>query len=416
MASGFHTTSGTEIQTLKDKTKNKNTDHSTNTWTRIFKAWASERGQNEELSSYVPSDLDEVLVNFYAELRKVDGQEYEPVCLRVMRSSLDRYLKEKNYPVSIISSDEFEESNNVLEGKARDLRDKRIGNCPNCSLPLMILEEEILWQCGQLGHENAQSLINSLWWVMTQHFGWRGRQEHYPLMLEDLKVRTDDDGECYYILSEKRTKTRQGGLTKKDQKTSPKLFEIGGPRCFFVLLDILKSKRPANLKDKGSFYLQIIENPHTAQWYKNLRMGENTIGDIMKNMKTNSQLAASEKKMTSHSARKTAVKKMQRKGLSRSDIIAITGHASEKGLDSYDEGDERQKKTLSNIIDGVSPNSRPSHVCFTANHQSPSVLTAPARRPPLQEISANVLQPRPCYYRAPASYPAFQQFQQHHRN
>ena len=84
MASRFHTTSSTEIQTLKDKTRNKNTDHSTNTWTRIFKTWASERGQNEELSSYVPSDLDEVLVNFYAELRKVDGQEYEPACLRVM--------------------------------------------------------------------------------------------------------------------------------------------------------------------------------------------------------------------------------------------------------------------------------------------------------------------------------------------
>ena len=334
-------------------------------------------------------------MNFYAELRKVDGQEYEPACLRVMRSSLDRYLKEKNYPVSIISSDEFKESNKVLEGKARDLRDKGMGNRPNLSLPLTTQEEKILWQCGQLGHENAQSLIKSLWWLMTQHFGLRGRQEYHPLMLETLKVHTGDDGERYYILSENRTKTRQGGLTKKDRKSSPKLFEIGGPRCFFVLLDIFKSKRPAHLRDKGPFYLQIIGNPRTAQWYKNLRMGENTIGDIMKNMKTNSPLAANEKKMTNHSARKTAVncKKMQRK-------------------DSYDEGDERQQKTLSNIIDGITPNSRPSQGCFAANHQSPSVLTAPARRPPLQEISVNVLQPRPRYYQAPA-YPAFQQFQQH---
>ena len=52
MAWCFHTTSGTEIHTLKDRTRNKNTDHSTNTLTRIFKAWAGERGQNEELSSY----------------------------------------------------------------------------------------------------------------------------------------------------------------------------------------------------------------------------------------------------------------------------------------------------------------------------------------------------------------------------
>ena len=397
-------------------------------------------GKKEELSSNVPSDLDEVLVNFYAELRKVDGQEYERACLRVMRSSLDRYLKEKNYPVSIISSDEFKESNKVLEGKARDLRDKGMGNRPNLSLPLTTQEEEVLWQCGQLGNENAQSLIINLWWLMTQHFGLRGRQEHHPLMLETIKVHTGDDGERYYILSENRTKTRQGGLTKKDRESSPKLFEIGGPRCFYVLLDIFKSKRPANFRDKGPFYLQIIENPRarnpklfevggprcffvlldifkskrpahlrdegpfylqiignprTVQWYKNLRMGENTVGDIMKNMKTNSPLAANEK-MTNHSARKTAVncKKMQRK-------------------DSYDEGDERQQKTLSNIIDGITPNSRPSQGCFTANHQSPSALTAPARRPPLQEISVNVLQPRPRYYQAPASYPAFQQFQQH---
>ena len=264
MASRFHTTSSTEIQTLKDKTRNKNTDHSTNTWTRIFKGWASERGQNEELSSYVPSDLVEVLVNFYAEQRKVDGQEYEPACLRVMRSSLHRYLKEKNYPVSIISSDEFKGSNKVLEGKAKDLRDKGMGNRPNRSLPLTTQEEEILWQCGQLGHENAQSLINSLWWLMTQHFGLRRRQEHHPFMLEDLKVHTGDDGERYYILSEKRTKSRQGGLTKKDRKSSPKHFEIGGPRCFSVLLDIFKSKRPANLRDKSPFYLKIIENPRTA--------------------------------------------------------------------------------------------------------------------------------------------------------
>ena len=287
-----------------------------------------------------------------------------------------------------------------------------MGNPSNRLLPLTTQEEEILWQCGQLGYENAQSLINCLWWLMTQHFALRGRQEHYLLMLENLKVHTSDDGEHYYILSENRTKTRQGGLTKKDRKSSPKLFKIGGPR---VLINIFRSKRPANFRDKGPFYLQIIGNPRTAQWYKNLRIRENTIGDIMKNKKTNSPLAANEKKMTNHSARKTAVncKKMQRKGMSRSDIIAITGHPSEKGLDSYNEGDERQQKTLSNIIDGITPNSRPSQGCFTVNHQSPSVLTAPARRPPLQEISVNILQPRPRYYQAPASYPAFQQFQQH---
>ena len=88
-------------------------------------------------------------MNFHADLMKVDGQDYKPACLRVMRSSLDRYLKEKNFPFSIISSDEFKESNKVLKRKARDLRDKGMGNRPNRSLPLTTQEQEILWQCGQ---------------------------------------------------------------------------------------------------------------------------------------------------------------------------------------------------------------------------------------------------------------------------
>ena len=50
----------------------------------------------------------------------------------------------------------------MLEGKAKDLHDKGMGNRLNRSLPLTTQEKEILWQCRQLGHENAQSLINSL--------------------------------------------------------------------------------------------------------------------------------------------------------------------------------------------------------------------------------------------------------------
>ena len=104
---------------------------------------------------------------------------------------------------------------------------------------------------------------------MTQPFGLRGRQEHHHLMLEDLKsIQMTTANVITYC--PKRAKTRQGGLTKKDRKTPPKQFEIGGPRCFFVLLDLLKSKRQGNLKDKGHSHLKISENPRTAKWYKTI--------------------------------------------------------------------------------------------------------------------------------------------------
>ena len=143
MASRFHQTNSNELEALKSKTRNKNTD-STGTWINTFQSRAKERGLNQEFSSYVPQDLNDVLMKFYAELRKADGSEYEPACLRVMTASLYRYLKEKKYPVQLLDMDEFKESNLILEGKEKDLTDRDMGNRPNRALPITKREDEIL--------------------------------------------------------------------------------------------------------------------------------------------------------------------------------------------------------------------------------------------------------------------------------
>ena len=54
--------------------------------------------------------MDENLTKFYAEVRKKDGSEYELASLRVMQVTLDRYLRQTNYLVSIISGREFRKS------------------------------------------------------------------------------------------------------------------------------------------------------------------------------------------------------------------------------------------------------------------------------------------------------------------
>ena len=42
------------------------------------------------MQTYQPEDLNLILEKFYAELRKTNETDYEPACLRVMTSSLDR--------------------------------------------------------------------------------------------------------------------------------------------------------------------------------------------------------------------------------------------------------------------------------------------------------------------------------------
>ena len=150
------------IELLKCESENKNTKRSTGYWKGIFEKWAKTRGKEEQLESYDIPELNEALSQFYAELRKENGQEYEPDSLKVMQAALDRHLRSKNFPKSILRDTEFLSSRKVLEGKARKLREQGMGKRPNKAKSLTKEEEEILWQNGQLGNQTPRSLINTM--------------------------------------------------------------------------------------------------------------------------------------------------------------------------------------------------------------------------------------------------------------
>ena len=71
---------------------NKNTKKSTETWLCTYLEWANEKTKPKNIENLSPEDLDEVLGDFYTELKKKDGSDYEPESLGVRQASLDRYL------------------------------------------------------------------------------------------------------------------------------------------------------------------------------------------------------------------------------------------------------------------------------------------------------------------------------------
>ena len=239
------------IELLKNESENKNTKRSTDYWKRIFELWAKTRGKEEQLESYGIPELNEALSQFYAEVRKENGQDYEPDSLKVMQASLDRHLRSQNYPKSILRDTEFLSSRKVLEGKARKLREQGMGRRPNKAKSLTKEEEEILWESGQLGNQTPRSLINTMWWLLTMHFGLRGRQEHHDMMVEDFSIEKDDDGVEFITFSEGPTKTRQGGLRVKPRLATPKMFATGEKRCPVALFKQYLEKRPEEMKQTG---------------------------------------------------------------------------------------------------------------------------------------------------------------------
>ena len=121
-----------------------------------------------------PRRLDAILQQFYAELRKEDGSEYEPDSLRVMLASLDRHFQEKGSPFSIRKDKAFEASRQTLNGKAIELREAGLGKRKNKADPLTEEVEETLWSTGVLGGESPTSLSHTMFYVLSQQFGTRG--------------------------------------------------------------------------------------------------------------------------------------------------------------------------------------------------------------------------------------------------
>ena len=62
-------------------------------------SWTKKKDAN--LEKYVAEELNSTLCEFFAELRKNNGDDYEPDSLRAMFMAIDRHLKSKSYPKSI---------------------------------------------------------------------------------------------------------------------------------------------------------------------------------------------------------------------------------------------------------------------------------------------------------------------------
>ena len=229
------------------------------------------------------SFLDEILQQFYAEVKRKDGTDYEPSSLANMQVALDRHLREAGYMYQLLTSKHFLNSRNILEGKARLLREQGKGKRPNKGCSLSNDKIEQLWQSGQFGYHSPMTLINTLWWRFTLYFSFRGRQEHHNMKTEDFTFKKHD-GFTYVTFSDGIAKTRQSGLREKQRVQIPKMFETRNDRCPVKICRTYLAKRPAELRTSGPFYLTVIYNPSCAIWFKRFPMGVHTINNIMKNV------------------------------------------------------------------------------------------------------------------------------------
>ena len=363
-----------DLQKFKEKNLNKNTTKSTNTWVNCFEAWRRWRELPHKLEDIPKQDLNGTLEQFFAEVRKSDGSEYEPDSLRTMLAALDRHLRQAGSKFSIIKDREFDGCRKTLNGRAIVLREEGLGKKKMKADALTLEEEEQLWTRDVLGGNNAVSLNHTVFFMISQEFGTRGCQEHHQLRVEDLKFVRDPQGKTMYVeWVEGLTKTRQGGLKKMDRRLPQKLFATDDERCPVRFLEHLISKRPKSLSNVGPLYLRPLQKPQPDVWYSSQPAGVHKINSFMREIVTLGGLDCTNKRFTNHSIRKTTVRKLQKAGVSNDKIAAVTGHRSEQSLRDYAVADMDDHKRMSSIL------SKPTALGDRTNARSSTEHLAPVQ-------------------------------------
>jgi len=138
-------------------------------------------------------------------------------------AALDRHFKEKQYPLSIVEDREYHSSKQVLEGKAKLQRRASQSKRPSKARNLK-KEEEVLWKEGKFGSATPEALVNTMWWILTRHFGLRGRQEHHEMKLK--------------WMTSSFAKTIMAGRPKPDKESCTQSSEIFCHECLRTLLPL----------------------------------------------------------------------------------------------------------------------------------------------------------------------------------
>ncbi|XP_022808714.1 uncharacterized protein KIAA1958-like [Stylophora pistillata] len=340
---------GKEISSFIEENRNNNTTKKTKTDLNVWTRWCDSINDRRSMEDIPPDKLNSLLSHFFIKIRKLNGKEFEPGTLISFQRSLDNYLRQHGNNYSIMQDNIFEKSHETLESKRKQLKLSVKGGRPNKALGLTDDELEKFWSAKQLGDNSPEALLRTVWLNSTMHFGWRVRDEHHKVLLEDLEIRREEGGEMReYIIwkMERGSKRRTGGKEFGSHRYfSPRIYATGGDRFPVNIFKIFLARRPPDMiKPDSPLYLAVIKSPKTEVWYKRQPLGIHSLGQFMRMMADSVNLTG---KHTNHSARRTMITALRHKNANPLDISQLVGHKNLKSIDSYSTVSVEQQKEIS---------------------------------------------------------------------
>ena len=185
-----------EFDNFLKQQKSKNTLNKTSSDMKAFNHYLQTTNkQYLNILNLSATELDHLLSKFFKNIRKLNGEEYEPNTISSFQRSIQRFLRDNKSQFNILSDKEFELSRQVLVAKRKHLVNKAgKGNKPNTTRSLTQKEEDKLFEYVQFGMSGPEVLQRTVWWFLAFHFGFRARYESRKLCWGDIQLQINSNG------------------------------------------------------------------------------------------------------------------------------------------------------------------------------------------------------------------------------
>lgn len=274
--------------------ENKNTHRKTGADMRILTAYMRSLNEMRLPEAIPPTELDKYLSSFFLVVRKADGSEYEPCSLRAMLASIERYLRFKNYPLSLTRDSAFSNMRNVLKLKQQTLRSIGKGQkAPSEVSPSSLAREgkiSQLFKSQEMGPYTPSSVVFTLCFYFCMYLRLRKSTENKKLMWGDIVLCKDDSGREFLTFSSQMLRRTQSS-SKLNLKQ--RIFRVwADPTCPekdpVTIYKFYAQKRPTSMNTNfAPFYLGInVLYPTQGQlWYRPAAMGINKLNEMVRQIR-----------------------------------------------------------------------------------------------------------------------------------
>ena len=279
-----------------------------------------------------------VLKRFYVEARNVEGKPYSRNTMKAIRSGLDRFLSgsPRRKPFSIIRDKAFKPANEALDASLKDFARQGLISSTKHKRSISNEDLEALYAANQLGVNTPESLVNTAWFYTILYFGRRGRENQRAMKPGDLQLKTTTSGLKYFVLRERATKNHPGGVSdNEDESQSVMMAWPGNPRCPVACLEKYLAKRDPRcdaLWQKPKNHNASSFHSEDEVWFCNVPMGKHKLENHLTEMCKTAGLSHI---YTPHCIRATSVTVLKAAGLENRRVKSVTGHASDKSIESY---------------------------------------------------------------------------------